>query len=80
METFCGQAGWRTLLQDNEMQALALMEHDFVYRTTFDAQDDILNSNKVCLRCEGLDTLAELYLNRKFAGRGENMHRTYDSP
>ena len=64
--------------RDNEMQALALMEHDFVYRTTFDAQDDILNSNKVCLRCEGLDTLAELYLNGKFAGRGENMHRTYE--
>lgn len=40
---------WR----DNEMKALALMDEDYRYNTTFDVNADVLNSERVLLRCEG---------------------------
>lgn len=50
---------WR----DNEMKALALMDEDYRYNTTFDVNADVLNSERVLLRCEGLDTIADIVLN-----------------
>lgn len=64
--------------RDNEMDALPIMEHDFVYRTCFDADTELMGQQKIILRCEGLDTLAKLYLNGVFLGSAENMHRVYE--
>lgn len=64
--------------RDNEMAALPIMEHDFVYCTSFDADTKMLQAQKTYLHCDGLDTLAELYLNDVFLGSTENMHRTYE--
>lgn len=65
---------WR----NNEMDALAIMEHDFLYFTTFEVTEELLCCDAVLLRCEGLDTLAELRINGSFAGNADNMHRIWE--
>ena len=64
---------WR----DNENAALALMEEDYEYRCAFTPKKDLLESDAVLLRCEGLDTLADVYLNGTLLGSANNMHRTW---
>ena len=64
--------------RDNENEALKLMEHDFVYTRSFCADAALLHCGTVLLRCEGLDTLAEIMLNGSPVGRADNMHRTWE--
>ena len=64
--------------RDREDQALALMENDFVYSRTFQVNDELLRSDAVLLRAEGLDTLADLFVNRIRIGSADNMHRTWE--
>ncbi len=64
--------------RDNEMDALKLMDHDFHYSRTFPVQEDLLEGDQVLLRCEGLDTIAAVYVNRQFAGLASNMHRIWE--
>ena len=63
---------WR----DNELKALAVMENEFLYCCDFAAQPK--KADKVCLRFECLDTLAEIRLNGNVVGTAENMHRIYE--
>ena len=65
---------WR----DNETEALKLMEHDFTYTRAFDVPESLLACRKVLLRCEGLDTLAEIAVNGAPVGEANNMHRTWE--
>jgi beta-mannosidase len=65
---------WR----DNEGRAFDLLREDYEYLCGFDAGPRLLDSDRVLLRCEGLDTLAELYLNGVFLGKADNMHRTWE--
>ena len=65
---------WR----DNETEALKLMEDDFVYSRRFEVGADLLGCESVILRCEGLDTLAEIRVNGALAGTAENMHRIWE--
>ena len=65
---------WR----DNETEALKLMENDFVYSRRFEVDPDLLGCESVILRCEGLDTLAEIRVNGALAGTAENMHRIWE--
>lgn len=65
---------WR----DNETEALKLMEHDFTYTRAFEAPEALLGCRKVLLRCEGLDTLADITVNGKSVGRADNMFRTWE--
>lgn len=64
--------------RDNETEALKLMEYDFHYSRSFQADRDLLDSDAVLLRCEGLDTLATVFVNGAEAGRADNMHRTWE--
>lgn len=64
--------------KDNEDAALALMDHDYVYNTTFDCPADILSSDQVVLHFDGLDTVADVKLNGVLLGHVENMHRTWE--
>ena len=65
---------WR----DNEDKAFALLENDFEYQCTFPVSQKLISQNRVLLRCEGLDTLAELFLNDKPLGKADNMHRIWE--
>ncbi|MFP3090936.1 glycoside hydrolase family 2 protein [Treponema sp. TIM-1] len=65
---------WR----DNEDRALAILENDFEYVNRFTPSPELSGSSRVVLRCEGLDTLADLYLNGEILGKADNMHRTWE--
>lgn len=64
--------------RDNEMDALKLMDNDFHYERTFTVTDDLLSGDALLLRCEGLDTIATIYLNGQVAGFASNMHRIWE--
>ncbi len=64
--------------RDNEDEALKIMEYDFIYSRSFSASPELLKSDRVLLRCHGLDTLAEVSINGKPAGSADNMHRTWE--
>ncbi|MBD5460198.1 MAG: glycoside hydrolase family 2 protein, partial [Lachnospiraceae bacterium] len=61
--------------RDNEEKALSIMSHDFEYLSVFDAGEDILNREEVLLHFDGIDTVADIYLNDSLLGHTENMHR-----
>ena len=64
--------------RDNEMDALKLMDSDFHYSRVFFVDESLLTQDAVLLRCEGLDTLATVYINGKIAGIANNMHRIWE--
>ncbi|MBQ9065502.1 MAG: glycoside hydrolase family 2 protein [Blautia sp.] len=65
--------------RDNEIEALKLMEHNFSYSREFEVSEELLSSDTVLLRCEGLDTLAEITVNESWKSiRTDNMHRTWE--
>ena len=62
---------------DNEKAVMWVAEADWEYRRSFAASADLLKESRVFLVCDGLDTLAEVYLNGKRLGNTENMFRQY---
>jgi beta-mannosidase len=64
--------------RDNEDAALALSYFDYQYSRTFQVDGSLLASDQVVLRCEGLDTLAEVRVNGQPVANTDNMHRTYE--
>lgn len=64
----------------NAEDARALMEHDSVFETCFDAPEEALRCPDVRLRFHGLDTIAEVSLNGQFLGRADNMHAVWEWP
>lgn len=65
---------WR----DNELEATKLMDENYVYERTFSVEEEFLMHGAVLLRCYGLDTVAEVWLNGKFLGKADNMHRLWE--
>jgi beta-mannosidase len=63
---------------DNERQVMWVGETDWVYRRTFAVAADLLQSKRVLLRCDGLDTLATIWLNGTELGGTDNMFRTWE--
>ena len=64
--------------RDNEMAALKLMDNDFHYSRNFTVSGNLLENDAVLLRCEGLDTVATVYINGEVAGLACNMHRLWE--
>ena len=64
--------------KDNEDAALALMEYDYEYSTSFSCEEEFLKSDEVILRFEGLDTIADITLNGVKLGYADNMHRIWE--
>ncbi len=64
--------------RDNELAALQIMENDFTFSRTFQVAAAMAQCPKVLLRCEGLDTLCELFLNGTKVGDACNMFRTWE--
>lgn len=66
--------------RDNELKALALIDHDFIYDTEFDVPDDIFAEEEILLTFYGIDTVADIRLNGELLAHVENMHRTWEFP
>ncbi len=64
--------------RDNELQVLPLMENDFCYTTDFKVTEQMLACDALLLRFEGIDTLADIYLNGEQIGCAYNMHRIWE--
>ena len=63
--------------KDNEDSICALMEADYEYECTF-AGEDTEGFSSIFLRFEGLDTVADVYLNGELLGQPINMHRVWE--
>lgn len=64
--------------RDNELKVLPIMDNDFEYTTTFDLSDDDLKAEGLLLRFDGIDTLADIFVNDIKIGSAQNMHRYYE--
>jgi len=64
--------------RDNEDRQLWIGETDWVYSRSFDVAPDVLSAERVALRCEGLDTLAQIAINGTTVASTDNMFRTWE--
>ena len=64
--------------RDNEAATLELSKYNYQYERTFCIEESQMNSDKLLLVCEGLDTLAEVYINETLIAETNNMHRRYE--
>jgi len=64
--------------RDNEKSVQWIGDTDWTYRRTFTVDADFLARLQVCLRCEGLDTLASISINGQKLGEADNMFRTWE--
>ncbi len=66
--------------RDNELWTLKLMDQDYEYITSFTVPEQIQASQEILLCFEGIDTVADLFLNDSWLGHVENMHHTWEFP
>lgn len=64
--------------KDNEIRALALMDFDYEYSTVFDCDAQMLEKDRILLHFDGIDTIADIYVNETQAGCAYNMHRIWE--
>jgi len=64
--------------EDNELSALKMMDGDFEYTRKLDVPREILDCKQVLLRCDGLDTIADIFINDVHIGSADNMHRIWE--
>lgn len=62
----------------NELDALKLMENAFRFQTVFSLTGEQMAGDFLLLRFDGIDTLAEIYLNDMLLGHADNMHRVWE--
>ena len=60
--------------RENEKDLQWIGETDWRYWRDFRVAASLLESDRVLLRCHGLDTLATLRINGKLVARADNMH------
>ena len=63
--------------RDNEDAIVPIFLDDYEYRREFQVEAGLLDHDRVILCCQGLDTLATLWINGEQVARTDNMHRTY---
>jgi beta-mannosidase len=63
---------------DNELKVMWVAESDWEYRRTFSVDPVLLAAENLALVCDGLDTLADVYINGTYLGHAENMFRQWE--
>ncbi len=61
--------------RDNEIEALKLLDNDFVFLKKFQIKK---TNYKMLLHCDGLDTLCDIFINNQHIAHTDNMHRSYE--
>ncbi len=64
--------------RDNELAATRLMENDFAYETAFTLDSEDREADRLFLRFDGIDTLADVYLDGELLGTAYNMNRVWE--
>ena len=62
----------------NEVRLLHLSHNDVEFSTGFEVTEDMMSADALILRFDGIDTIADVYVNDNLIGHTENMHRTYE--
>ncbi len=65
---------WR----ENEINALKIMDNDFIYSKVFDLDKEFLNLKEIKLICNGIDTIGQIEINGTLIGKCNNMHIYWD--
>ncbi len=63
---------------DNEKKVQWVADTDWEYVRSFEASAELLAEDQVYLVCDGLDTIADLYLNGEYLGHTDNMFRRWE--
>src|SRR5690242_5840352 len=63
---------------DHELKVMWVAENDWEYQYAFTADPNVLSEEHITLVCEGLDTIADVYLNGTYLGHAENMFRRWE--
>lgn len=63
---------------ENEWETYDVLRKDYEFTNTFAVTNDILNGEQVLLKCEGIDTAADIYINGQLVSFVNDMHRTYE--
>lgn len=64
----------------NEYAARDLFWKDYIFQRDFLVDETVLKEEHVELVCEGLDTLADVFINGRKVLYADNMHRTWRIP
>ena len=64
--------------KDNEIEACELMEEDYEYVSRFDCEEGMMDNDRVVLHFDGIDTVADVYLNGVHLGSPLSMHRIWE--
>ena len=64
--------------RDNETAVHWVGEVPWTYTRTFKLSPDFVHHRNILLHCEGLDTLAYIWVNGKAVAHTDNMFRTWD--
>ena len=64
--------------RDNELDATKLCENDFVYETEVVPEEALRNEDRIFLRFDGIDTIADITLDGVLLGSTQNMNRVYE--
>ena len=64
----------------NEYVTRELFREDYEFCREFEVADSVLKEEHTELVCEGLDTLAEIYINGERLAQTDNMHRIWRIP
>lgn len=64
----------------NEYQTRELFRNNYIFQRDFYIKETFLQEEDIELVCEGLDTLAVIYVNGKKVFYADNMHRTWRIP
>jgi beta-mannosidase len=64
-------------LDENEFQTRWIGHTDWQYTLVFDADSKIFDHERIDLVADGLDTVAQVYLNGSQIAQTQNMHRGY---
>ncbi len=59
---------------DNEVRDAWVHNADWTYSREFRCDPRLLDSDRVYLECDGLDTIAEVYINGTLLGKADNMY------
>lgn len=66
--------------RENEYKTRELFWKDYEFLREFEVPEEMLKEEWVNLVCEGLDTLADIYVNGRLIASANNMHRTWRIP
>jgi len=64
--------------RDNELSLKWIARREWTYTREFNVPPEAPGKERVLLRCLGLDTLADVFINGRRAGSADNMYRTWE--